>query len=121
VPRQHVVDADLNMAGDRSLAAEDAAFAPARQLGHGKRAGSVRRHMSAVEVDLVYVAGARAAQDWSLSGGDAAEGVVVDAACHAAMSAMKGAIFVEAVARAHVRTVAFDRWTWVATLVACYA
>ena len=56
--------------------AEDAAFAPARQLGDGRRAGSVHMHMSAVEVDPVYVADARVARDWSLFGGDAAEGVV---------------------------------------------
>jgi hypothetical protein len=89
---------------------EDAAFAPARQLGDGRRAGagSARMHMSAVEVDLVYIVGARVAQDWSSSGGDAAEGVVVveDAACRAVKSATKDAISVEAVAKAHAGTVA---------------
>jgi hypothetical protein len=77
--------------------------------------------MSAVEVDPVYVADARAAQDWSLSGEDAAEGVVVvvDAACRAVKSATKGAIFVEAAARVHVGTVALDRWAWAASLVVC--
>jgi hypothetical protein len=88
---------------------EDAAFAPARQLGDGRRAGagSARMHMSAVEVDLVYIVGARVAQDWSSSGGDAAEGVVVeDAACRAVKSATKDVISVEAVAKAHAGTVA---------------
>ena len=102
--------------------AEDAAFAPARQLGDGRRAGSVHMHMSAVEVDPVYVADARVARDWSLFGGDAAEGVVavaVDAACHAVKSATKGAISVEVVAKAHAGAVALDRWAWVASLAAC--
>jgi hypothetical protein len=107
--------------------AEDAAFAPARQLEDGKRAGSVHMRMSVVEVDPVYVADAREARDWSLFGGDAAEGVVVvvvvvvvvDAACHAVKSATKGAISVEAVAKAHAGTVALDRWAWVASLAAC--
>ena len=89
--------------------AEDAAFAPARQLEDGRRAeaGSVRMHMSAVEVDLAYIVDAQVAQDLSLSGVDAAEGVVVeDAACHAVKSATKVAISVEAVAKAHAGTVA---------------
>jgi hypothetical protein len=71
-------------------------------------------------VDPAYVADDLAAQDWSLSGGDVVEGVVVaDAACHAVKSATKGAIFVEAVARVHVGTVALDRWAWAASLVVC--
>jgi len=101
--------------------AEDAAFAPARQLVDGRKAGSVRMHMSAVEVDLEYVAaGDPVARDWSLSDGGAAEGVVVDAACHAVKFSTKGAIFVEAVARAHAGTVALGRWAWAANLAACY-
>lgn len=75
--------------------------------------------MPAAEVDLVCVADARAAQDWNLSGGDAAEDVVGDAACRAVKSLTKGAIFVEAVARAHAGTVAWHRWAWAASLVAC--
>jgi hypothetical protein len=90
-----------------------AAFAPARQLGGGRRAGSagsVRMHMSAADLDLAYIVDARVAQDWSLSGEDAAEGVVADVACYAVKSATKDAISVEAVAKAHAETVAFDRW-----------
>lgn len=102
-----------------SLAVEGAASAPARQLGDGRRAGSVCMHMSAVEVDLACVADAQAAQDWNLSDGDAAEGVAVDAAWRVAKYAMKDARCLEAVARAHAGTVALDRWAWAASLAAC--
>ena len=101
---------------------EDAAFAPARQLGDGRRLGSVgsaRRHMSAVDLDPAYIVDARVAQGWSLSGEDAAEGVVADVACYAVKSATKDAISVEAVAKAHAETVAFDHWAWAASLGAC--
>ena len=103
-----------------SPAVEDAASAPAQQLEDGRRADSVHRHIQAVQVDLECVAGVLAARDWSLSGGDAVEDAAVDAALHVAKSAMKDARFLEAVARAHAENVAFDRWTWEASPVACY-
>ena len=91
------------------LAAEDAAFAPALQLVGCRKAGSECRHRLAEVEVLGCVVGGQVGRDSSLYGGDVAEGAAVDVALDAAKFEKMDAIFLAAVVKDLVGSVASHR------------
>lgn len=102
------------------LAVEDAASAPALQLVGCRKADSgCRRKLAEVGV-LGYVADGQVGRDLSLYGEDVAEGAVADVAWDAAKFEKTDVIFLAAVVRDLVGSVALRRSAWAASLGVCH-
>lgn len=118
---QGAEDAGWDMVVDTTLAVEDAASAPALQLEGCRKAGSECRRKSAAAAVLEYVVDGQEERDSSLSGEDVAEDAVVDVALGVARFWKTDAIFLAAVVRDLVGSVASRRWAWAASLAVCHA
>ena len=117
---QGAEDAGSDMVVDTTLAVEDAASAPALQLEGCRKAGSECRRKSAAAAVLEYVVDGQEERDSSLYGEDVAEDAVVDVALGAARFWKTDAIFLAAVVRDLVESVASRRWAWAASLEGCH-
>lgn len=111
---QDAEGSDSGMAAGRMLEVEDAASAPALQLeGCCRKADSACRHKSAAAAVLGYAVGGQVGRGSSLCGGDVLEGVegaAADAALDAVKCAKTVVIFLAAVVRDRVGSVASRRW-----------
>lgn len=117
---QGAEDAGSGMVADMMLAVEDAASAPALQLAGCRKADSGCRRKLAAAVVLGCVVGGQVGRDSSWCGGDVAEGAAVDVALDAAMFEKTDAIFLEAVVKDLVESVASHRSAWAASLEGCH-
>jgi hypothetical protein len=114
-------DVVAGMVADTLLAVEDAASAPALQLVGCRKAGSGCRRKLAEAAVLACVVDGQVGRDSSLCGGDVVEGAAVDVASDAAMFEKTDAIFLAAVVKDLVGSVALHRWAWAASLGVCHA
>jgi hypothetical protein len=109
-------DVVAGMVADTLLAVEDAASAPALQLVGCRKADSGCRRKLAEAAVLACVVDGQVGRDSSLCGGAA-----VDVASDAAMFEKTDAIFLAAVVKDLVGSVALHRWAWAASLGVCHA